>query len=697
MAIKSLYRKYRPQTFADVVGQEHIEQTLRNALSNDRVAHAYLFCGPRGTGKTTTARLLAKALLCEKAPTANPCGVCQNCIDIADSTHPDVYEIDAASRTGVDNVREEIIGRVAFSPTRGRYKIYIIDEVHMLSTGAFNALLKTLEEPPDHIVFVMCTTEAHKVPQTIVSRCQRFDFHSLTTGQICECLEHICEGEGFTYDADGINLIAEQAKGGMRDAITALEQVSVFGNGHVSFEAAQNMFGDVDVERLVRVTDCIAHRDMVGCFAWVEELARTGIDVAQAARDMAEYVRNVYVAAIAGQSSALPPMSAEMLATVERQAAELGSPDRIGSMMLVLGDLMKELRVSADARLSLEIALTRMAHVRTELSLESLSARIDALEVGGAGFAGVAGDAGFAAAAPAAMSAPASPAKRPAAVASPVAPAPAAAEAGDDASAQPPESANTVAIPRAEAEAPASKAESAPADSSCEPQSSSAAGYLKDPSSLRRLWDAAVRSVGQEHAMIPGLMGGAKPHANLRDMKITVELPSDADFALNTLTRADSMQWMKSALKKSFGTDVQLEYKLGSLPSQPRTGGQVAADPSSAAPSVSAPSPVPPAPVASKPAAPVSAPQTAPSPTPAQTASFAAEPAFATAPAPATAPASAADAPIHAPEPEEPASLEDLPTAPSPAQTQPVSGDSELADILGDVFADGVIYRAPTE
>ncbi len=319
------------------------------------------------------------------------------------------------------------------------------------------------------------------------------------------------------------------------------------------------------------------------------------------------------------------------------------------------------------------------------------------------------------------MSAPASPAKRPAAVASPaesaksatdagigpepieaaaaspVAPAPAAAEAGDDASAQPPESANTVAIPRAEAEAPASKAESAPADSSCEPQSSSAAGYLKDPSSLRRLWDAAVRSVGQEHAMIPGLMGGAKPHANLRDMKITVELPSDADFALNTLTRADSMQWMKSALKKSFGTDVQLEYKLGSLPSQPRTGGQVAAAPSSAAPSVSAPSPVPPAPVASEPAAPVSAPQTAPSPTPAQTASFAAEPAFATAPAPATAPASAADAPIHVPEPEEPASLEDLPTAPSPAQTQPVSGDSELADILGDVFADGVIYRAPTE
>ncbi|MBR3258407.1 MAG: DNA polymerase III subunit gamma/tau, partial [Eggerthellaceae bacterium] len=176
---EALYRKYRPRTFAEVVGQDTIERTLKNAVAQDKVSHAYLFCGPRGTGKTTSARLLAKALLCEHGPTPEPDGSCPDCLDIARGMHPDVYELDAASRTGVDNVREEIIGRVAYAPTRGRYKIYIIDEVHMLSVAAFNALLKTLEEPPAHVVFVLCTTDPQKVPETIQSRCQRFDFRRI--------------------------------------------------------------------------------------------------------------------------------------------------------------------------------------------------------------------------------------------------------------------------------------------------------------------------------------------------------------------------------------------------------------------------------------------------------------------------------------------------------------------------------------
>ncbi len=683
MASKSLYRKYRPQTFSDVVGQEHIEQTLRNALSNDRVAHAYLFCGPRGTGKTTTARLLAKALLCDQAPTANPCGVCQNCVDIAESTHPDVYEIDAASRTGVDNVREEIIGRVAFSPTRGRYKIYIIDEVHMLSTGAFNALLKTLEEPPDHIVFVMCTTESHKVPQTIVSRCQRFDFHSLTTSQIRQCLEHICDGEGFTFDDDGIDLIAEQAKGGMRDAITALEQVSVFGNGHISFEAAQNMFGDVDTERLSRLIDFIARRDMCGCFEWVEEISRTGIDTAQTARDMTAYVRNIYLIAIAGRTDALPPMSPPMLEVLERQAAELRSPDRIASMMLTLGNLMGELRVSADARLSLEIAITRMAHVNTELTLESLSARIDALEFGrGAGGAAEFG----------------------------VAPVKATSASSVQAASVSGASSQPQASTSAQASASVQNLD-AP-----QQQTTAAASYLKDPGSLRRLWDAAVRSVGQEHAMIPGLMAGARPHANLRDMKITVELPSDADFALNTLSRADSMQWMRDALKKSFGTDVRLEYKLGGVPSQStqQTGQSFGASNPVAnqgfqaaqfgAANTSAPEQAQAmqqddfgAPVEET--VPLSAYEQA---LPAEDdATQVSEPAPETesasmaAFAMSTAQHQASVRPSTPPMPVANETSEELPTAPLPPQNKPASGDMELADILGDVFEDGVEYRAP--
>ena len=213
---EALYRKYRPQVFDDVVGQDHIERTIRNAIAKDQVSHAYLFCGPRGTGKTTTARILAKALLCEHGPTSEPDGTCQECVDIANGVHPDVYELDAASRTGVDNVREEIITRVNYAPTRGKYKVYIIDEVHMLSTAAFNALLKTIEEPPEHIVFILCTTDPQKVPDTIHSRCQRFEFHRLSNDEIVTRLGAVCVSEGVEFEGDALDLIAHRADGGMQ-------------------------------------------------------------------------------------------------------------------------------------------------------------------------------------------------------------------------------------------------------------------------------------------------------------------------------------------------------------------------------------------------------------------------------------------------------------------------------------------------
>ena len=205
---EALYRKYRPQIFEDVVGQEHIERTIKNAIEQDKVSHAYLFTGPRGTGKTTTARLLAKALLCECGPTPEPDGTCDDCVMIANGEHPDVYELDAASRTGVENVREEIIGRVQFAPTRGRYKIYIIDEVHMLSTAAFNALLKTLEEPPSHVVFILATTDPQKVPETIHSRCQRFDFRRISAESIVSRLGAICVSEDVEFEGEALDLIA---------------------------------------------------------------------------------------------------------------------------------------------------------------------------------------------------------------------------------------------------------------------------------------------------------------------------------------------------------------------------------------------------------------------------------------------------------------------------------------------------------
>ena len=310
MAHQSLYRKYRPQTFDDVVGQQHIERTLRNAVADGTVAHAYLFTGPRGTGKTTTARLLAKALDCEKGPTGEPDGTCEDCVAIAEGRHPDVYELDAASRTGVDNVREEIIGRVSFAPTRGRYKVYIIDEVHMLSTAAFNALLKTLEEPPSHVVFILATTHPHKVPETIHSRCQRFDFHRIGIDDIVGRLRLICDGEGFEAPDAALGLIARHASGGMRDAITTLEQLASFTGGKIGLADVEGLLGEVDSAALFEIAGLVAHRDIAGLFRWVAQFAEEGTDLAEFVRELTGHVRNLYLVAAVGDGPYSLPGSA---------------------------------------------------------------------------------------------------------------------------------------------------------------------------------------------------------------------------------------------------------------------------------------------------------------------------------------------------------------------------------------------------
>ena len=375
---EALYRKYRPQTFEDVVGQTHIERTLKNAIESDKVSHAYLFCGPRGTGKTTTARLLAKALLCDGGPTPSPDGTCEQCTAIAEGLHPDVSELDAASRTGVENVREEIIGRVQYAPTRGRYKIYIIDEVHMLSTAAFNALLKTLEEPPSHVVFVLCTTDPQRVPETIHSRCQRFDFHRLSNDEIVSRLGAVCVAEGVEFEGDALDLVAHRAQGGMRDALTALEQLIAFGGGKVTVEVAQSVLGSIDTDDMSTVVDAIAARDAAACFTWLSEYVETGADLARFARDLAGYVRDLYVLVLTDGALALDAPQAARPA-MAKQAAAFGS-DRLAYVLRVLGDLSAELRSSVNPRLSFEIALTRMVRPESDLTLDALAARVATLE-----------------------------------------------------------------------------------------------------------------------------------------------------------------------------------------------------------------------------------------------------------------------------------------------------------------------------
>ena len=388
--MESLYRKYRPLTFESVVGQQHIVSTLEHAITEGRLSHAYLFCGPRGTGKTTMARILAKALLCKNADAARaegasgcmPDGTCEECELIAEGNHPDVYELDAASRTGVDNVREEIINSVNFAPVRGKYKIYIIDEVHMLTTAAFNALLKTLEEPPEHVVFVLCTTDPQKILETILSRCQRFDFHRIGNEDIERRLAYVCEQEGFDYDAEALEIVARHARGGMRDALSTLEQLSVFGAGSVHVDDARSLLGEASNEVLGEFARKIAQRDVAALFELVRSQVEEGNDLLELTRDLVAHVRDVYMACVAGARPELFEGGAAEAEALAAEAAEFGEhpADRLARVLTVLDDAALEMRNASDARLVLEIACTRLARPESDLTIEALAERLARLE-----------------------------------------------------------------------------------------------------------------------------------------------------------------------------------------------------------------------------------------------------------------------------------------------------------------------------
>lgn len=389
----SLYRKYRPQSFSDVVGQAHIVSTLSKALEQARMSHAYLFCGPRGTGKTSMARLLAKALLDGESPSAQPDPESESSRAIASGVHPDVYELDAASRTGVDSIREEIISKVQFAPTHGRFKIYIIDEVHMLSTAAFNALLKTLEEPPTHVVFVLCTTDPQKVPDTIVSRCQRFDFTHFTLDDLLGRLKYVCDQEGFKVEEKALRLLAQHAAGGMRDALSLLEQLAVFGDGQISYEDSLALLGEFDRERLLELARCLAEQDPQGCFSLTAGYAQEASDFTRLTYELVALFRACYLYISLGpqyflvdknltgtKSERLLLLEGYDIAELEDMSKIFSQTDKLTFLLSELAELGTRLPSVQDQRLYFEMACMRIMWPQQQDFSTALVQRIEALE-----------------------------------------------------------------------------------------------------------------------------------------------------------------------------------------------------------------------------------------------------------------------------------------------------------------------------
>ena len=379
MSYMALYRKFRPGEFEDVKGQDHISQTLQNQIKANRIGHAYLFCGTRGTGKTSVAKIFAKAVNCEHPVNGSPCGECKMCRSISEGRSMNVIEIDAASNNGVDNIRE-IREEVAYRPTEGRYKVYIIDEVHMLSIGAFNALLKTLEEPPEYVIFILATTEAHKIPITILSRCQRYDFKRISIETISGRLLDLMEREQVEVEERAIRYIAKAADGSMRDALSLLDQCIAFYLGQkLTYDHVLEVLGAVDTEVFSRLLREIISRDVVKVLKSVEDLVMQGRELGQLTTDFTWYLRNLLLAKSSDNMEDVLDVSSENLAQLKEEAQMIEN-DTLIRYIRIFSELSNQLKYATQKRVLLEVALIKLCKPAMEINQDSLLERIRAVE-----------------------------------------------------------------------------------------------------------------------------------------------------------------------------------------------------------------------------------------------------------------------------------------------------------------------------